>query len=382
VSTEAVESMTERLRNTAWIAAAVVLVSTVFSGLPSGTAEATAVIAVTALSVVLFLVGAKRRGHELTCAVLFTGTGICGAVVIGLEPDGPGFVIAFMAMAGLGLQLRRRLAVLFGAVVVVAASIAEAIASSHPVSGVLDIVLGAGFLLLASAYAAASNESHTRSLELLQQEEATRAAREEAAALAERGRLARELHDVLAHTLSGLSLQLEGARLLAERTHADPLLVEQISHAGRLAREGLNSAKSAVSTLRGDTLPGTADLPALVDNACKNGLSASYEVKGEPVHVAGDTGLAIYRTVQEALTNSIKYAGTGAAVSVVLAWSNDAVRVEIADSGGVSASVGLSSGGFGLAGLGERAALAGGRFAAGPSADGWVVQLTMPLATR
>ena len=290
MSTEAVEHMSQRLHHTAWIAAAVVLVSTVFSGLPSGTAEATAVIAVTVLSVLLFLVGAKGGGNDLTCASLYTATGICGAVVIGLEPDGPGFVVTFMAMAALGLRLPRRLAVQFGAVVVVAASIAEAVASSHPVSGVLDIVLGAGFLLLASAYAAASLESHSRSLELLQQEEATREARGEAAALAERGRLARELHDVLAHTLSGLTLQLEGARLLADRTHADAQLVEQISHAGRLAREGLNGAKRAVSTLRGDALPGPAELPDLVDNACRSGLLATFQAIGGPQRVRGRRG--------------------------------------------------------------------------------------------
>jgi signal transduction histidine kinase len=381
VSTEAVESLSQRLRYTAWIAAAVVLISTAFSGLPSGTTKATTVIAVTVLSVALFLVGAKRRGHELTAAVLFTSTGVCGAVVIGLEPDGPGFVIAFMAMAALGLGLPRRLAVLFGAVVVVAASVAEAIASSHPVSGVLDIVLGAGFLLLASAYAAASNESHTRSLELLQQEEATRAAREEAAALAERGRLARELHDVLAHTLSGLSLQLEGARLLAQRTQADPAVIEQISQAGRLAREGLNGAKSAVSTLRGDSLPGPDDLPDLVDNACRNGLLATYEVRGTRQRLAGETGLAVYRTVQEALTNSVKYAGRGAAADVVLHWQDEAIMVEITDSGGIVERT-LPSGGFGLSGLGERAALSGGSLEAGPEGDGWRVRLTLPRSTR
>ena len=379
MSTEAVESMSQRLRHTAWIAAAVVLVSTVFSGLPSGTAQATTVIVVTVLSVLLFLVGAKGRGSELTCASLYTGTGICGAVVISLEPDGPGFVIAFMAMAALGLRLPRRLAVAFGAGVVVAASVAETISASHPVSGVLDIVLGAGFLLLASAYAAASLESHSRSLELLRQEEATRAAREEAAALAERGRLARELHDVLAHTLSGLSLQLEGARLLADKTHADPALTEQITHAGRLAREGLNGAKSAVSTLRGEALPGPADLPALVDNACRSGLSATLRVAGEPRPVAGDVGLAIYRCVQEALTNTAKYAGRGADVTVTLTWYGDAVLVEILDCGGNPTPTAAVSGGFGLAGLGERAALAGGQLETGPYGDGWRVALRMPL---
>ncbi len=263
--------------------------------------------------------------------------------------------------------------------ILVATGTTEALNSAHAASSTLSIVLGAGFLLLTSAFAAASQESHTRSLELLRQEEATRAAHEEAAALAERGRLARELHDVLAHTLSGLSLQLEGARLMAERTSADPAQLEQIVHAGRLAREGLNSAKSAVSTLRGDALPGPAQLPDLVDNACRSGLLATFSVLGDPCPVAGETGLAIYRTVQEALTNTTKYVGRGASATILLTWSGDAVSVEIADSGGVSGPAASPSGGFGLAGLSERATLAGGRFEAGPQDDGWRVSLNMPL---
>ena len=89
---------------------------------------------------------------------------------------------------------------------------------------------------------------------MLAQEAATRAAREQAAAFAERTRLARELHDVLAHTLSGLSVQLEGARLLAETAGADPRLVDQVSRAQTLARDGMGNAKRVVSALHGDAL--------------------------------------------------------------------------------------------------------------------------------
>ena len=287
-------------------------------------------------------------------------------MLIGLQPSGPGFVVAFIGIAGLGLRVPRRTAVIAGGMVLIAAGITEAYSSAEGASGTISIVLGAGFLLLTSAFAAASQESHTRSLELLRQEEATRAAREEAAALAERGRLARELHDVLAHTLSGLSLQLEGARLLAEKTSADPRLIEQISHAGQLAREGLNGAKRAVSTLRGDALPSPADIPSLVDNACRSrasrlvrrhrrascpcrrdrardlprrpgGTDQHLEVRGPGRHRVGHADLD-------------RVVGHGRGV----------------DSGGPPAVAALPSGGFGLAGLGERAALAGGELDAGP----------------
>ena len=177
-----------------------------------------------------------------------------------------------MAIAGLALRLPRRVAVRAGLVVVVAAGLAEARTSDQPLSAALNLALGAGFLFLAGAFAGVSRDAHAQASALLEQQQATRLAREEAAVLAERGRLARELHDVLAHTLSGLAVQLEGTRLLAGKLGADQRVVEQISDAQRLARDGMASARRAVSTLRGDTLPGPADLPELIDGARQAGL--------------------------------------------------------------------------------------------------------------
>jgi signal transduction histidine kinase len=212
--------------------------------------------------------------------------------------------------------------------------------------------------------------------------DATRAAREEAAALGERQRLARELHDVLAHTLSGLAVQLEGARLLAERTGADPRLAQQVTHAQRLACDGMTSAKRAVATLRGEELPGPAHLPALIEQTRLAGLPVTYTVTGDPRPLPGESGLAVYRMVQEALTNTAKYAGRGASATVTLTWTDTALTAEVTDAGGDRTHAGLPSGGYGLAGLGERAALAGGRLDAGPTADGWRVTLAMPIPAQ
>ena len=379
MTVQSITTMRSRLRSTVYAAVAVVVASTALNGLPTDHQDATAVVVWTTAASLLVMIASRTTALPLI-TVLTTLGGMCGAVLIGLQPSGPGYIVAFIAITGLGLRLPRKLAAVTGGAVLVASLVAEAISSAHPASGIISLVLGAGVLLLTSAFAAASQESHTRSLELLRQEEATRAAREEAAAFAERGRLARELHDVLAHTLSGLALQLEGARLLAEKTSADPRLVEQISYAGQLAREGLTGAKRAVSTLRGDTLPSPSDIPSLVDNACRTGLLVSYEIVGESVALAGETGLAIYRCVQEALTNVAKYASPSASVDVTLTWTSAAVTVSVVDSGGVPAVAALPSGGFGLAGLGERAALAGGSLEAGAYADGWRVQLTLPTA--
>ena len=196
---------------------------------------------------------------------------------------------------------------------------------------------------------------------MLAQEAATRAARERAAAFAERTRLARELHDVLAHTLSGLSVQLAGARLLAETTGADPRLVDQVSRAQALARDGMGNAKRVVSALRGDALPVT------------------LTVTGTAKPLVPEAGLAVYRAVQEALTNTTKYAGRGATASVAVSWSDDAVHVKVVDRAGEAATARGPSGGYGLAGLAERAALLGGHATAGPVDGGFRVQLRLPV---
>ena len=163
-------------------------------------------------------------------------------------------------------------------------------------------------------------------------------------------------------------------------TEADPRLTEQVGNAQRLACDGMANAKRAVATLRGDALPGPDQLPGLIEQTLRSGIPVSYEVLGEPQPLAGESGLAIYRTVQEALTNTAKYAGRGASADVTLRWEPDQVVAEIVDAGGDSVPAGLPSGGLGLTGLAERAALAGGRLVTGPTGDGWRVQLAMPIA--
>jgi signal transduction histidine kinase len=206
--------------------------------------------------------------------------------------------------------------------------------------------------------------------------------------MGERQRLARELHDVLAHTLSGLALQLEGARLLAQRTDADPRLTEQVTNAQRLARDGMANAKRAVATLHGEALPGPAQLPELVEQARLSGSAVTLAVTGVPRPLPAEAGLAVYRAVQEALTNVAKHAGRGATAAVTLTWTETELTADVVDARGdhvagdgtAGVPPDLPSGGYGLAGLAERAALAGGRFDAGPTLEGWRVTLTMPIA--
>jgi signal transduction histidine kinase len=378
--TQSAAELRRLVTGAAWITAAIVAVSTATSGLPTAAGPRAGTVVLTVVGLGLWCLALLPRVTDvrvLTVALL--GAGLSGAALDVIHPSGPGFVLAYMAMAGIGLGLPRREALPVAVVVAVAAATAEAVTSAHPLGAALTLLAGAGALFLASLFAATTRDAHAQSQALLAQEAATRAAREEAAVLAERGRLARELHDVLAHTLSGLAVQLEGARLLAERTGADPRLAEQVANAQRLARDGMASAKRAVATLRGEALPGPAQLPDLAEQTRLTGLPVTLAVHGEPRPLPAESGLAVYRAVQEALTNTAKYAGRGATAAVTVTWTDPALTVEVTDAGGDRVAAGLPSGGYGLAGLAERAALAGGRLDAGPTPDGWRVVLTMPV---
>ena len=317
-----------------WLAAVVIAVGTVVDGLPEGSPASVAVVALTIVALTGWIASLDDRLVGLPLVAALLATGLAGAALDLIHPSGPGFILAFMAMAGLGLRVPRRAAIIGGGIVLAAASAAEALTSEHPVSAALNLAMGAGFLLLATAFAAANRDARARAEELLRAQQEAKAATERAAVLSERSRLARELHDILAHTMSGLSVQLEGARLMAEHTSADPRLVQQIAAAQVATRSGLVNARQAVATLRGDRLPGWQDVAELVEQARLRGLVATMTVVGEPHAVSGQTDLTLYRCVQESLTNATKHAGPGSHVAVTVTWSDEAVVVEVVDDGG------------------------------------------------
>jgi signal transduction histidine kinase len=207
--------------------------------------------------------------------------------------------------------------------------------------------------------------------------QASRAAHAESAALAERGRVARDMHDVLAHSLSALALQLEGARLLARDRGADPEVVAAVERAHHLAGEGLAEARDAIAALRGEALPGPERLEHLV--AAFSGDS-HVTVTGTPRELSSEARLAVYRTAQEALTNVLRHSAA-ARVEVQLSYEADGTRLVVQDFGpGAPVTVGAASpgGGYGLTGMRERAELLGGRLSAGPTGDGFRVELWLP----
>jgi len=211
---------------------------------------------------------------------------------------------------------------------------------------------------------------------------ASREAEARAAAAAERGRLSREMHDVLAHSLSALALQLETTRLLARSRGVDEEVTQAVDRAHHLAASGLDEARRAIATERGDELPGPERIGALLDAfAEQSGLPVAIEVHGEPRELAPEARLAVYRTAQEALTNVRRHA-TAERVQVELNYFPDStvlvVEDHAIDGAPPAIAVGANGGGYGLTGMRERAELLGGELVAAPTTKGFRVELRLP----
>ncbi|WHM36078.1 histidine kinase [Streptomyces sp. BPTC-684] len=233
----------------------------------------------------------------------------------------------------------------------------------------------AGYVLRLDAEARGSAQR------LLAQERAARAAEAESAALAERARIAREIHDVLAHSLSAQLVHLEAARLMIEREPAGDFrdrILERVVAARSMARDGLAETRQALSALRGEITPVEDFLHTLVDGGGPGG-PAGVEVAGERRPLTAEASQAVRRVAQEALTNVRKHA-PGAAVAVRLEYLPDEVALEVRDSGGgrVADELAVSGSGYGLLGMRERAELLGGTLEAGPEEEGFVVRLRVP----
>ncbi len=212
---------------------------------------------------------------------------------------------------------------------------------------------------------------------LLAQERAAREAEATSAALGERARIAREIHDVLAHSLSAQLVHLEAARIQIEREPEGPFrdrILERVVAARGMAREGLAETRQALSALRGEMVPVEDFLrePAVADGA-------ATEVRGAPRLLTAEASQAVRRVAQEALTNARKHA-PGATVRVLLAYETDHVMLEVRDSGTTAKTgeLGASGSGYGLLGMRERAELLGGSLEAGPEGEGFVVRLRVP----
>jgi signal transduction histidine kinase len=350
-------------------------------------------------------------------------------VLVWVQPTGSGslgFFVTTIAVIRLVPDRRDRLmamaAVTAASVLLVLALAAVRVHDHRPgVANLLSVVLPV--LVWGSAVFRGRVDQYSYQMErLLIDLEHAQDAEVRAAALAERQRVAREMHDVLAHSLSGLALQLEGARLLAIDDPADPRLADTIERAHHLARSGLQEARKAIGMLRDEELPGPERLAALAaEFECDTGLRCDVTITGDKRELGSEARLAVYRVAQEALTNIRKHARADR-VKLGLSYEPDGTRLTVEDvradrallvllpgrdgaaacapsgladgaAGGLadSGTSGLVNGsavvaadgggghrGYGLTGMRERAELLGGTLTARATGSGFLVELWVP----
>jgi signal transduction histidine kinase len=330
------------------------------------------------LSTVVFLGTFSLAVMRPSAGMLVVISGLAGVAMQVPAPNNGAFVAVVSSIAVAGLRLDapfgRLTAALAGGGFLVASAVTQHALSRSAVISVVPALL---FTYLGSTAIGRLRVEQRRTESLLAEVVAGRDAQVLAAALGERAHLAREMHDVLAHTLSALSIHLEGARMMAEQRSSDHEVLSSLERASLLAREGLGEARRAVGSLRGEALPGPDLLPEL---ACEfeqdTGVACQLTVCGQPADLGADVRLALYRIAQEALTNVRKHSNASA-LTISLRYESDGIEMVIDNDGPPSASP-LPGGKYGLSGMRERAELLGGKLEAGPTGEGFRVRLWIP----
>ncbi len=257
--------------------------------------------------------------------------------------------------------------------------------------------LPAALLVLAYGFGLLRRSRQRWAAAVAAQQRLSRTEREPASRLpssAERPRIARELHDVVAHSLAVMIAQADGGRYVAA---SDPAATAQtlstISDTGRSALSevrrllealrdgGPESAETPDVEVGTAPQPDVADLGPLIDRFCGAGLIVQFQARGTSTPMPPGLGVTVYRTVQEGLTNVLKHAGPTAVAHVTLTWSSSSLTVEIQDDGpGTEAPITERDTGHGLLGMRERAAVYGGTLQAGQvPGGGFRVRLLLPL---
>ncbi len=216
-------------------------------------------------------------------------------------------------------------------------------------------------------------------IDLVAQLRAAQAGLTERVRVEERNRIARELHDVIAHTLTVSLLHITSARLAVEHEPADA--ARALAEAERLGRDSLAEVRSVVGLLHQDGQPDTAPLPssggipALVEQFRSARGDVTLTIDGDTDRLPATTALAVYRIAQESLTNAVKHA-PGVPISVELCVDTTSASLAVDSAGKPQQGHGL-----GLVSMRERAESLGGCCVAGPGGRGWLVRATLPLDT-
>ncbi len=209
--------------------------------------------------------------------------------------------------------------------------------------------------------------------------ERERDSRAQVAVAAERARIAREMHDVIAHSLS-VMITLNDAAAAVEPS---PVVGETISQASEVGRNALEDMQRLLGVLRDDgdpahePQPGIAEIPALISTVRASGLAVELSVLGDLNDIPTTAQLALYRIVQESLTNVLKHARNVRNVRVELQRDADSISVLVIDDGAPATDPPMTRPGHGLSGMDERARIFGGHLVAGPSRGGWSVRGTL-----
>jgi signal transduction histidine kinase len=308
---------------------------------------------------------------------------VCGGVIQSASPSSAASVLTFVAAMGAAARCG-----LFNGLVIAALGAAAvgtgAIIYDRNALTVLAYALGFAATTLGGANIRNSRLRLEQTELLLAQTQRSHEEQLRAARLEESARIARDIHDVLAHTLAGLVIQLEATdALLAQGTDPERIR-ERVQHAHGLAREGLQEARRAVGALRGEVpaavAPGAA-IGALIE---QYEHPIEFKLRGDAERLQGQVGEAVLRVIQESLTNIRKHA-PGSAVTVELTVGDATLDVSVENRALVSvagASLAASGGGYGLRGMRERATQLGGTLTAGPIDDGWRVSVHLPLDPR
>jgi signal transduction histidine kinase len=309
---------------------------------------------------------------------------IAGAVAAVTPQGGPILILGFIGALAAGRHTRLIAGSIICGLAIAAVALAELTSKTYPwgtVGTVAATVLGA---LLIGQNSRAYKLRADQAAELLAKAKQLHQEQARTAALDERTRIAREVHDVLAHSLGALGLQIQVARAVLTDSGDVPRAVELLDQARRMASDGLRETRRAVHALRGDIRPlpeGLAELSA--SHQRQHGTPVHFEVSGEPRPLSPDVGLAITRAAQEALVNTAKHAPCQP-VEMQLDYTGPCTRLvvtnHLAENGDSDHPPALSTvnGGYGLAGMRERLLLLDGALSAGRKGSDWVVEARVP----
>jgi signal transduction histidine kinase len=324
------------------------------------------------IAVVVTAVGAAGIGLRRRLPLLGLALVAVAAVVVSGRSQFTGLLpyLTMVALYSVAANGTRREAV--GGLVLVVLSFIALHGAGVPDLAVVDVVTSAAVCVAAVAVGDAVRQRRAHQQDLVAAAESRAEVAAQGAVVEERLRIARELHDVVAHSMSLIAVQAGvGAHLLYRDPGAAERALEVIADTSRYA---LSQTRSVFGLLRGDdaqpSLPGLVSLAAMVDAVRQAGMVVDVRVEGTRREVPATVDLAAYRVIQEALTNALKHA-PDRPVTVGITYAPAALRVDVGDAaGGGGAVEAKPADGFGLIGLRERTRAVGGTLTAGPTAGG------------